>query len=86
MPVPLDQYIDPAALERRISRDLAHRIGEAVDAAKIALTDAFCGDAFDVDVNGEPVLRANAEAVIDNALSPIWTLQDELERKGGRTS
>jgi hypothetical protein len=84
VPLPLDRYIDRTELERRLNRDVAHRIGEAVDAAKVRLTDAFCGDAFDLDANGEPIITANAERTIDDALAPLWSLQDELERKGGR--
>ena len=85
MPIPLDRYIDRQELEKRLNRDLADRIGEAVDTAKITLVNAFCGDAFDVDASGEPVLIIiNAERTIDNALSELWDLRDELARKGGR--
>jgi hypothetical protein len=85
LPVPLDRYLDRNELERRVNRDLAHRLSEAVDAAKVRLTDAFCGDdAFDVDANGEPIITVAAERTIDDALSPRWSLQDEFARKGGR--
>jgi hypothetical protein len=88
MPVPLDQYFDRsdrAALERRLARDIADRLGEAVDAAKIKLIKDFGGDdAFDVDASGEPIVAVNAEKAIDRALSQLWGLQDELIREGGR--
>ena len=85
MPLPLDRYIAHEQFEKRLNRDLADRIGELTDAAKVTLVDAFCGDAaFDVDANNEPVITATAERTIDAALSPLWALQDELERKSRR--
>jgi hypothetical protein len=85
MSVPLDRYLDGAERERRFIRDLANQLGEAIDNARIALADAFCGDAaFDLDANNEPVIVATAEKTIDRALSPLWRLQDDLSRKGGR--
>jgi hypothetical protein len=89
LPVPLDEYFDRsdrAALERRLNRDIAVRLGEAVNTAKIKLVEDFCDAAFDVDATGEPIIKANAERAIDNALAPLWQLQDELNRKGGRVS
>jgi len=85
MSIPLDRYLDREDLNRRLNRDAADRLGEAVDAAKVGLVDAFCGDAaFDLDANNEPVITATAERTIDDALAPLWALQDELSRKGGR--
>jgi hypothetical protein len=85
MPVPLGQYIDHEQLQRRLNRDLADRLSEALTSAQLALVEAFGGHfAFDLDVNNQPVIPANAEQVIDTALSPLWSLQDEFARKGGR--
>lgn len=85
MSIPLNQYFDREQLERRLNRDMADRIGELTDAAKVALVDTFCGDAaFDLDTNREPIILVGAERAIDNALGPLWTLADKLSRKGGR--
>jgi hypothetical protein len=83
MSVPYDRYLDQRQLQARISRDIASRIGEATDAAKLALVESFCGP-FDIDANGEVLAPINAERIIDRALSGLWGLQFELERKGGR--
>jgi hypothetical protein len=85
MPVPLNHYLDPSELERRVNRDVADRLSEAIDSARLALVDAFCGDAvLDVDANGEPLIAANAEKAIDGALTPLCALQDEFTRKARR--
>lgn len=85
MPIPLDRYLDREELERRVNRDVANQLVEAIDSARLTLVNVFCGDAaFDLDANNEPVITATAEKVIDNALAPLWQLQDELGRKGGR--
>jgi hypothetical protein len=83
MPVPYSRYLDQRELEARISRDIALHIGEAIDAAKIALVESFCGP-FDTDVNGEVLVSVNAERIIDKALSGLWDLETELTRKGSR--
>ena len=76
MSIPLNQYFDREQLERRLNRDMADRIGELTDAAKVALVDTFCGDAaFDLDTNREPIILVGAERAIDNALGPLGPLQ-----------
>ena len=75
MPVPLNHYLDPSELERRVNRDVADRLSEAIDSARLALVDAFCGDAvLDVDANGEPLIAANAEKASPRVTSSIGSV------------
>jgi hypothetical protein len=84
LPVPADRHIAHEQLERRVHRAVADRLSEAIGDARIALVDAFCGEAaFDLDANGEPLIAANAEKAIDNALAPLCALQDEFTRRSG---
>ena len=85
MAVPHDRFLDREDLERRVNRDIADRIGELTNAAKIALVDTFCGDAaFDLDTNRDPSFaparngRDRQRARV--ALDPCR----QLSRKGGR--
>jgi hypothetical protein len=83
---PFDWYLDRAELERRIHRDAADRLSEAIDGARVALIDAFCGAPFETDAAGEVLVSIDAERSIDRALEPLWTLAAELSRKGRRAS
>jgi hypothetical protein len=78
MPVPLDHF----ELEQRLCRDVAYRLGQAIDAARISLVDSFCPDgAFEVDAVGEVIASVGAERAIDRALSELYELLFNLERR-----
>ena len=86
MPVPLGQYIDHEQLQRRLNRDVADQLAEALDSARLKLVDTFCARRLlNVDVNGAPVLGVNAERAIGVALGPLCALLDALERRARRT-
>jgi hypothetical protein len=85
VPVPIERFISNAELVQHTERDIADRLREAIGDTRITLTNTFCGCfAFDRDVNDEPIVTANAEQAIDNALAPLERLLDALERKARR--
>jgi hypothetical protein len=81
MPVPLDRYLDRTELEKRLYRDVADRLGPAIDAARISLVDDFCDGLFEVDATGEILASVGAERSIDRALNELYELQLNLEQR-----